>query len=370
MRPIRVLYVMQCLDVGGAERSLMELLARLPRDRVEPIVCTLQSGGVLAPRCRDLGIKVVELGVAPGPRQLLGAGVLAVMAKIRPDVVHARLVVPNVWARLGAALGIPVITEERGLSVGLPNVLVVANRWTARFSHVCVGNSKAVVAMMHTRDGIPEARTRLVYGGVDTTRVLPRTGPRASVDGGPVRPTVVCVARLEENKGVADLLDAWREVSAAAPLARLRLVGGGALADSLARFARTHGLTESVHFAGEQKSVLPFLHDADVFVLPSHEEGLSNALLEGMAAGLPAVATRVGGNPELVEDGVSGILVPSREPRALGQALRVYLEDAERAARDGAAGRRRVVEHFSFDAVVASYLSLYDEVLGSRGPRR
>jgi glycosyltransferase involved in cell wall biosynthesis len=353
----RILYVVTTLDVGGAERSLMELLARIDRSTFSPSLCSLMSGGTLAPAIRKLDVDVHELGVRPGLAEGRGIGIVPLLARLRPHLVHSRLILSNLWARLGVLSGAAVISEERGLALERPPFMTWLNRRTAPLCAAHVANSRLVAEQMRRRDGIPVERLHVIHGGVDLRCHPPRSAAQpADVD-------LICVARLEHYKGVLDLIEAMSLLVRARPGTRLLLVGdGGARREVEALIAR-RALGDAVTLAGAREDVVPALHRGRLFVLPSREEGLSNALLEAMACGLPVVATRVGGNPEVVDDEV-GWLVPARDPARLAAAIGGALTDPAGLRARGDRARARVAARFDVEACARAYQNLYLRLLG------
>jgi glycosyltransferase involved in cell wall biosynthesis len=217
-------------------------------------------------------------------------------------------------------------------------------------------------------------RWTLLQNGIeaDAFRVAP-AGPAARLAAGldPARPVVGTVGRLEDRKGQDQLLVALQGLQASlnglAPQGII--VGDGPLRERLEGQARELGLQDAVRFTGTVGDVRPLLAAMDVFVLPSWAEGMSNALMEAMAATRPVVATAVGGNPEIVADDRTGVLVPPGDAGAIASALRALLGDAERADRLARAGRDFVSERFGARARVAELERLYEERLGLRTRR-
>jgi len=347
---IRILYVMTTLDVGGAERSLLELVRRLDRTRFEPHLCTLISGGRLVASFAELGVPVHELGVGAGLAELNGARIGGVLARVRPDVIHARLILSNLWARLGRLAGARVICEERGLAEDRPGFMTLANRLSSPLVARMVANSEAVAARIRERDRIASV---VIRGGVDTDRFAP---------GGASICDLVTVTRLERYKGIYDLVDAMRIVVAARPGTTLRVFGGGGQREELAARIAELGLGTNITLCGEQADIPARLREGRLFVLASHEEGLPNAVMEAMATGLPVVATAVGGTRELVDDGATGTLVPPYDPAALAEALLRYLDQPERIAAHGRAARTRAIAELDVRTTVARYEALYSEL--------
>ena len=218
---------------------------------------------------------------------------------------------------------------------------------------------------------IASNRIRQIYNGVDTRSFRPRSASSAggAGDADPGIITVGTVGRLDPIKNQAELLRACREILDRRPEYRSRLrlvmVGNGPLHGALQSLARELRLGDIVTMHGARSDVAELMRSMDIFVLPSVNEGISNTILEAMATGLPVVAGRVGGNPELVIDGVTGALT---EPGGFGAAVERYLEDPGLRVRHGAAGRARAVEQFSLDAMIRGYVELYDEVLYGRTP--
>ena len=233
-----------------------------------------------------------------------------------------------------------------------------------------LGNAQAVVQDL-LDEGAPPDRVRLIYNGIDAgrfaageARIERRRTLRAALGLPDDRVVLACVANLFPYKGHADLLDALALLGAEfAARATLLLIGrdSGARAALESQAARL-GLSASVRFLGERGDVPDLLAASDIGVLASHEEGFSNAVIEGMAAGLPMVVSNVGGNAEAVIDGECGHVVPARDSAALAKALALLIRDPGRRQMMGDSARRRVTSSFSLDACVAAYEALYEEL--------
>jgi glycosyltransferase involved in cell wall biosynthesis len=359
---IRILFVISSLDVGGAERSLLELVTRLPREKYEGVVCSLARGGSMKPSFLDRGIAVHELGVAPGLAELRGVALLPLLRRLRPDIVHARLLLANLWARVfGRLAGARVLCEERNLDNDRPTLASFLNRATSPLGHLEVANSAGVARRMRERDRVGDARLRVVPGAVDVLRFSP------APQGAPARWEVIAVNRLVSYKRSGDLLDAFARVRRRRPDATLALVGAGPERDRLLRQRSELGLDGAVELLGERADLPGLLRQARVFASASEDEGMPNAVLEAMSSGLPVVATRIAGSEELVLDGATGALVDVRSPASLAEALLRYLESPALAELHGAAGRERIVARFGVEAMVSAYERLYGELLGLEG---
>jgi sugar transferase (PEP-CTERM/EpsH1 system associated) len=230
--------------------------------------------------------------------------------------------------------------------------------------------------------GVAAEHVAQIYNGVDIDRFHPRTEPRASLgpeDFAPPGTFVIgTVGRMAEVKDQLTLVRAFLRLVESDPnlgkVVRLAVIGGGPLREEAQRLL---SLAKSEHLAwlpGERSDIPGLMRQFDLFVLPSLREGISNTILEAMASGLPVVATRVGGNPELVEEGETGMLVPPADPDAMAEVIRRYVGDTGMVRRHGLAGRHRVETRFSMDAMVNGYLTVYDTVLScgenARSPLR
>jgi glycosyltransferase involved in cell wall biosynthesis len=229
---------------------------------------------------------------------------------------------------------------------------------------VC-GNSRAVIEQLQ-EEGIPQRRLRLIYNGIDLqpfNMPFDRIAQRATADIAPDTFVIAMVANLIPYKGHVDLIYALANVHMELPVPWLLLCIGrdDGIGNDLERLAETLGISCNIRWMGAQTDVPRLLRLADVGVLCSHQEGFSNAVLEGMAACLPMVVTDVGGNAEAVVDGESGYVVPARQPQTLGEAILRVASNPKRQAM-GRSGRTRVEQNFSLTACVDAYEALYREV--------
>jgi sugar transferase (PEP-CTERM/EpsH1 system associated) len=222
--------------------------------------------------------------------------------------------------------------------------------------------------------GVHPSRVSRIYNGVDLERFHPSVEPRPSLWAeGSVSPggmIVGTVGRLEEVKDQLTLVRAFLHLldteSSARSRLRLVIIGGGLLRKEAMRLLKSASAEHLAWLPGERSDIPEVMRALDLFVLPSLREGISNTILEAMASGIPVVATRVGGNPELVVEGETGMLVPPSDPAAMANAIRTYFNHPELLKAHGQAGRKRVEQEFSMEKMMNGYMEVYDKVLSQK----
>lgn len=374
--PVELMHCIGTMRLGGAEKQLAELITRLPADRFRQSLVLLQGGGPLIERVRASGCEVFELGYAMryrrfDPRSYLAmAGALARYVRFirnrRPRIIHAQLYWANILTVAAGLLGrVPVIVTSRlqlsRYKEGRPLLQRIENL-ANRFTTAVFANSEAVRedALRHER--IDPAKIHVIHNGVvaDDFALPDREASRRELIPGKNRIVLLVVANLHPYKGHADLLAAFALLRSEFPSAVLMFAGRDQGAESdLRRIVAEGDFGDSVRFLGERDDIPSLLSACDLLIHPSHEEGFSNSVLEAMIAGRAVVATRVGGNPEAVLDGVTGVLAPPHDPEALAGAIRPLLADPGLRAKMGAAGRARVLEHFSMERMIENFVRFY-----------
>ena len=372
--PVRVLFVIGSLNLGGSERHLLHLVSRLDRARFAPMICCLFEEGPLFAAAQAGGVPCVFLNMRRRPNPLVTswrlargtARLLRLMRRERVAIVDAYLFLAYAFAiPCGWLAGVPVrIVQPRGLHTAKPPLpgRHLLERFVNRLATLVVANSEAVARDLMEHEGLPARRIAVIYNGVAIPEEPFGQGARpAGLPWG--RRVILCVANLIPYKGHLDLLAAAAAVLPAFPDVALILVGEGSMRRAIEEAVAGYGLQGRVHLLGQRGDVPALLSAADLFVLPSHEEGLSNALLEAMAHGVPVIATAVGGNPEAIEDGVSGLLVQPHDPPALAKAISALLRDPVAAHRLGRTGRARAARLFRLDRMVQETEALYAALL-------
>ena len=358
--PLRIAQYITPSGIGGAEIHVATLSGKL-RERGHEVLVICPQGRPLLGELAARGLPVRAPRTHGKVDPLMVAHLVRWLREEGWQVLHTHLSTASLLGSLAARLaGVPAVATVHGL-----NTRTCFN-WASRL--IAVSNA---VKQHLVQQGLPVSRITVVHNGVDL-RQLTR-----SYQGAELRrawaipescPLLVTVGRLVPEKGHRDLLQALRLLAARPEWRELRLlmVGTGVLAEPLQAEAEQLGLQDRVIWAGFQRDVPQFVQAADVFVLPSIREGLSLSALEAMALAKPVVACRVGGTPEVVVDGETGLLVSPAAPEELAAALETLLRDPPRAAAMGAAGARRVQAEFDLDHMVSRIETIYRELLSLR----
>jgi glycosyltransferase involved in cell wall biosynthesis len=363
----RVTIVTSRLDIGGAERHLARVLPALKRRGIDVTLYAMERGGALEPELMDHGVRIEGPQSAPllhWPRATLAlAGFLR---RERPDIVHFFLPRPYLFGSIAAELAghRRRLMSRRSLAAYQEKypLLRTAERLLHRRTIGLIGNSQAVVEELATEAGDPR-KLALIHNGLETppTTAIERLRTRQALNVGDDVLVIVVLANLIPYKGHRDLIAALAlaKDSMPKPWCVLAIGRDEGIGKELKQRAEALDIAANMIWLGQQAAAERLLPAGDIFVLPSHEEGFSNALLEAMAAELAVIATAVGGNSDAVVDGESGILVPPRDPRALAVALKRLAGDPALRRRLGEAARTRVEQRFSLETCVARYERLY-----------
>ncbi|MGC3996079.1 MAG: glycosyltransferase [Anaeromyxobacter sp.] len=371
--PVRVLIFQNRFRIGGQERQTVLNVRTMDRARYEPVVAVLHLDGDHLADLEAAGVRPVVFDV--GDRMLRPGTAWQVARIVRfcrtesIGVIHAQDVYTNVLGTLAARLaGIPVILTRVDLGHHLVGYRRPLLQLTSRVADRVLVNALCIRDLA-VREGVDADRIAVVRNGVDLAE-LDRRARRAPDAPAPAPGAFACVANMHHPvKGQGDLLVAMREVVRKRPDARLVLVGDGVRRPALERQARQLGIAERCHFLGHRHDAPALLARAVAGVSASYAEGISNAILEGMAVRLPMVATAVGGSPEVVREGQNGFLVPPGAPAALARRMLDLLGDERLRRRLGEQGRRIVEQEFNVDQMRLSYDALYGDLTGTRTPR-
>ncbi len=358
--PARLVFLLEDLEYGGTQRQALELARRLDRSRFQVELWVLRKGDDLAPVAADYGLPVVWLARSGwvGPQSLFN--LWKRLWQNPPDLLMLLTVIPNIWGRLlGRLARAPVIVGNcRGGAA--PWRQHERYLWPLADHILC--NSQILKDLLVTDYGVSRERLTVVHNGVDTDFFQP---PAGGNQGG--KTVLLSVARLVPDKDHDTLLTAFSRLAGRHPEAELWLVGNGPRRPVLEQNVSDLGLAGRVKFLPVTKDLRQIYQQAQVFVLSSVAEALPNVILEAMAAGLPVVATRVGGIPEAVAPGDTGFLVSPRDVDGLAATLEQLLDDPEAGRRLGRRGRERVLEDFSFEAMVRQHEEVWTRLLWGEG---
>jgi L-malate glycosyltransferase len=371
---IKVLKFLTNFNIGGTERQFVQMVQQMDLDRFDlHMACFSRRGGFL-PLVESLGIPLTEFSIRRlySPLTLLRQLQFAHYLRWnRFQVIHTYGFYPNFFAIPAARLaGVPVIIasiRDTG-EVWAPKKRLL-QKAVCKMATCVLANAEAVRSQL-VRDGYDERKLAVIRNGIDLPRLdrLEGTGPiRREFGIADDSPIITVLSRLNELKGVQYFLDAIPSVLTWFPNARFLIVGDGPARVDLQSYAQSKGYGQAAIFTGVRMDAPKILQETSISVLPSLSEGLSNVLIESMAAGLPVVATDVGGNPEIVDNGTTGFLVPPRDANALAKAMLQLLSAPQEAARMGSAGRDLIENRFSMVRAVHETQQLYTSLLQSSG---
>jgi glycosyltransferase involved in cell wall biosynthesis len=365
-RPYPIAFLLTSFDVGGTERQMVELIRRLDRSEFEVHLGCFHRRGALEARATENVASVAEFplngfGRPSAVRQLLAFARWC--RRIQARIVHTVDLYTNILGLPGGALaGVPVrIGNRRELASTIgTRARLAAQRLSYTAAHAVVANANAAVEQLRN-EGVPEKKIHVISNGVDCGAFA---APGREASTGARR--LLTVANLRPEKGHDTLIAAASAIVQRHADAEFHIAGDGPGRASLERQVLVRGLSSRFHFLGERSDIPDLLAQSDLFVLPSRSEACPNSLLEAMAAGLPIVASRAGGIPELIDSGMNGVLVTPDAPDARAAAVLSVMDRPAFAATLGRAAREKAVRRFSFDRMVSSFEGLYLEKLHRR----
>lgn len=370
---------MSTFRIGGTERQCNELLKRIDRSRFEVFVCCLQKKGELLDELADIAADIVDLDLVGKYWRRLIPTLWMLNRWIRRehiDIVHTYLFYSNIVGVLAGKLaGVQVILSKRALDVNwMPRRHKMINRLIHSLADRITVVSDGVGRSAIERDKIPAEKIVRIYNGVDSVEFSRHTDGRAATRGNlgiaGNSPVIGTVAHFRNVKGHKYLLEAAAKIIRNFPDAVFLWIGEGELEKDLRNTVKSRRLDANIRFLGYRVDISALLEAMDIFVLPSVEEGMSNALLEAMAKKIPVIATDVGGNPEIVEHERSGLLVPSRSPSALADAICRLLNQPSFALSMAEGGRQRVIDRFRIEDKIRQLESFYEEVVNQTTSHR
>jgi sugar transferase (PEP-CTERM/EpsH1 system associated) len=379
--PPLVAHILQRLAVGGLENGVVNLINHMPEDRYRHAVICLARTTDYSQRIKRKDVPVIALHQRQGQDFSVHWRLLKVLVRLRPAIVHTRNLAALEFQAIAALAGVRGrIHGEHGRDMhdldGTNRKYNLLRKTIRPFVQHYTAVSIDLRQWLVDTIGVRPDRVTQIYNGVDTDKFRPRErkhgrfGPHGFLTQNSF--VIGTVGRMEPVKDQITLIRAFIQLVRASSKARERLrlmvIGDGSLRLSAIDLLRSAHIEDLAWLPGERDDVAELLRSMDLFVLPSLREGISNTILEAMATGLPVVATRVGGNLELVDAGSTGDLVLHSDPVSMACAIDSYFRDAEKATQHGTLGRCIVERRFSMESMVEGYLKTYDAVMQRRSP--
>lgn len=374
-----VAHIIYALGTGGLENGLINIINRTPPDRYRHVIICLTNADDFANRITLPDVQVIQLHKPAGQNFRVFWDLWKTLRTLRPDVVHTRNLA-SLEMQLVTLLmpGIKRVHGEHGRDIhdldGTNKKYNLLRKAMQPFVHRYIAVSRDLLQWLKHTVAIPEKKLRQIYNGVDAGKFSPRQddaqlGDLAPPGLLPENAVVVgTVGRLAKVKNQQLLIEAVGYLFTKRPILRgtlrLVLVGDGPLKLQLVDRVKQLGISDVVWFSGDRNDVPALMQLMDIFILPSLAEGISNTLLEAMASGLPVIATSVGGNVELIEEGVNGRLVPVNNVVAMADAVAELIDDPALRQSMGEKGLALVRTTFNWEKTVADYLAVYDTLLG------
>lgn len=363
---IIIMHVVHSLDIGGLENGVVNLINNLNHELFEHKLCCIKRSGPLAERISRPGIEIIEMRSGEGNQLTLPFRLARLFREKRPDIVHTRN-----WGTVDAIIGAKlagtrtIIHGEHGREYhdieGKNARRNLIRRMLSYLVDRYIVVSDELKLWLIEKVGVPARKVTKIVNGVDVEKFNDRDkrAARRRFGYGDGLKIIGTVGRLDPVKGQRYLIAAFAELQRRHPNALLLIVGDGPCRSELETLAGSLSIGHKILFTGERQDIPDLLKAMDLFVLPSLAEGISNTILEAMATGLPVVATRVGGNPELVADGLTGLLVPKGDSGALASAIAQYLLSPDLMKRHGTAARERAISRFALSGMIDAYQKLY-----------
>ena len=369
---VRVDWLITEMNVLGGAEMFVRLAAPRMRARGWDLhVITFSSGGYLAEQIHAESVPLIELGLQHKLNLSAVIKLLLTWKKDKPLLLHTHLYHAGMVGRVaGRLMGIhPIIVQQAGPEQNRSRLRTWWDRHTSFLVDCYLTTCEAVKKNMQVREHIPANQIAVIPNGIVLTNYQKQPPKPAMWPVTAPVPVLGTVGRLSPEKGHHNFLEAMSVLIQQGKNFHAIIIGDGPLKDELAQRTKILHLEEHVSWVGPQSNVPDWLHFFDLFVLPSHWEGISMALLEAMATGLPIVATDVGGNPEVIEHGRSGLLVAPSNPQQLSEAISRLIENPTLRQEMGQSGKKRCQERYNIEIIVEQLDALYKNILRSGTPK-
>lgn len=378
-RPPLIAHVIFHFGVGGLENGLVNLINHIPENRYRHAIVCLKGFSEFHKRLNRKDVEIITLNKREGKDFNIYSKLFKVFKRLNPDIVHTRNLAAMEAQVAAAMAGVKArVHGEHGRDVfdleGRNRKYNLLRRIICPFVHHFTAVSKDLEGWLIDTVNVPKTRVHQIYSGVEHLRFHPdNTMPTEVLPPGFLdeNPFVVgSVGRMAEVKDFPTLVKAFlllrEKLSATGRPLRLVIVGDGVAKAQCEALLRSANVEQLAWFPGEREDIPQLMSMMNLFVLPSLAEGISNTILEAMASGLPVVATRVGGNSELISEGETGCLVSAGDPAVLAQAINSYYQDDTMVREHGQRARKIIEQRFSIHAMMNGYLAVYDLALGYR----
>ena len=376
-----IAHVIFRLGVGGLENGLINLINRIPEDRYRHAIICIKDATSFGERIERQNVQVIELNKKDGKDPAIYWRMWSTLRKLRPDIIHTRNANAIEFQLIAALARVRYrVHGEHGWDVhdiyGTSRKYRMLRKALSPFVHQFIAVSQDLERYLLKSVGVSADKVIQIYNGVDFLgfRQRARDDCRLPWDGSLMDDLIVIgtVGRMQVVKNQMLLVRAFLRIFELEPDLRLRLrllmVGEGPLRDEIKCALEEHGISDLAWLPGARENVAALVAKIDVFVLPSINEGISNTVLEAMALGVPVVATRVGGNKEIVFHGRTGTLVAPDDINEMAMAIIRYVADSDLRCTQGDAAKQVIEEQFSLDLMVRRYLEVYDRVAGPSYP--
>lgn len=376
-----VVHLIYRLDFGGLETLLVDCINGMPAERYRHAIVCLTDYTDFASKISKPDVAVYALHKPPGLAPQTHLHLWRLLRRLKPAVLHTYNLSAIEYAPAAALAGVPVrVHGEHGRDARDPDGTNARHNLLRRLVLPFYDCYYAVSADLRDwlRDtiGVPERKNLLLANGVDTRKFHPAPAGRREASAELPEDCIVfgTVGRIQDVKDHAMLVDAFIALLALLPQQRQRLrlaiIGDGPLLPALRQQVASAGIADLVWLPGARMDIDVLMRRLSVFVLSSIAEGIPVTILEAMASGLPVISTAVGGVPEVVQDGVTGALVPARDAQAMAAAMARYVSDAALQKQHGAAALENSLRHYSMQAMLQAYAGMYDRMLAAKQARR
>jgi sugar transferase (PEP-CTERM/EpsH1 system associated) len=375
-QPPLIVHVIHHLGVGGMENGLVNLINHLPPERYRHAIVCLKGYSDFHKRITRQQVEIIALNKREGNDLGMYLRLFRTLKRLKPDIVHTRNLGTMEGQVIAAAARVRArVHGEHGRDVfdlhGTNRKYNLLRRAISTLVGHFIAVSQDLESWLVNTVRVAPGRISQIYSGVDSARFHPRREPRTATgpNGFFTDDAIVIggVGRMAAVKDFPNLVRAFQLMLDKEPTGRARLrlliVGDGIHRQTCIDMVQRAGLQDLAWFPGERADIAELMRAMDIFVLPSLGEGISNTILEAMSSGLPVVATRVGGNAELVTEGITGKLVPPGDPERLAEALLDYYREPELLPNHGKTARRLIESSFTMQAMTEGYVEVYDKVL-------